>query len=244
MASLAAGLRNPGFTGRMESARSPVGTFPLDHLPAALKEGVITRGTARARAASQGMSDSDSDESLEVRWGGCVRASSIACRAWQSIAAPGLSGSSRRRRPSATAGRRSSGMMMPTGRVCSDISSVATRDFLRARTHARACATCLTLAFLAAPALSGAPCRAGVLLRRVWTASRVHPVAPQGDPRAVQALAAGELRLHYKGQPATRAWQQCRRLPALPRMGGTAECKDGVLSLPEGAALRVPAEGA
>ena len=40
------------------------------------------------------------------------------------------------------------------------------------------------------------------------------------------------------------AWQPCRRLPALPRMGGTAECKDGVLSLPEGAALRVPAEGA
>ena len=91
MESLAAGLRNlkkPWLTGRVESAKSPVGTFSLDHLPAALKEGVITRGTARARAASQGMSDSDSDESLEVRWGGCVRASSIACRAWQSIAAP------------------------------------------------------------------------------------------------------------------------------------------------------------
>ena len=52
MESLAAGLRNlkkPWLTGRVESAKSPVGTFSLDHLPAALKQGVITRGTAGLR---------------------------------------------------------------------------------------------------------------------------------------------------------------------------------------------------
>ena len=109
-----------------------------------------------------------------------MRASPIACRAWQSIAAPGLSASSRRRRPSATAGRRSSGMMMPTCRVCSDVSSVATRDFLP-RAHARTRLRDLPdtrLPCCPRPLRRSLPCRCS-------TAACVDclPSSPRGSPR-------------------------------------------------------------